>query len=369
MALLEKLKSDGPKRILALDGGGIRGAITLGFLERIEQILRACHQKEDLKLCDYFDLIGGTSTGAIIASALAIGKEAKEIKQMYLDLGGKVFGKKKWKKWEALFDAKPLKKELTRIFGDMILGDHKIETGLCIITKRADTRSTWPLINHPEGKYYEKNKGILLRDAVRASTAAPVFFVPEKFDVGHGEFGAFVDGGVSMANNPALQLFLVATLKGFPFHWKTGQDKLLLVSVGTGVWQQRDNVDDVAGAKAWDWAIEVPSMLMADASWQNQQLLQCLSSTPTPWKIDREVGDMSADLLTPEPILSYLRYDVRLEVNSLQELELAELVPKLKSLREMSRAENRDDLARIGEIAAERQVRDGHFPQVFNLPK
>ena len=367
MTLLERLTSDGPKRILALDGGGIRGAIILGFLERIEQVLRTRHQKEGLRLCDYFDLIGGTSTGAIIASAIAVGKGAKEIKQMYLDLGGKVFGKKKWKKWEALFDTKPLKNELEKVLGNKILGDESIKTGLCIVAKRADTRSTWPLINHPNGKYYEKNKGILLRDAVRASTAAPVFFVPEKFDVGHGEFGAFVDGGVSMANNPALQLFLVATLKGFHFHWKTGQDRLLLVSVGTGVWQQRDNVDDVAGAKAWDWAVEVPSMLMEDASWQNQLLLQYLSNTPTPWEIDREIGDLASDLLTPEPALSYLRYNARLEVNELQELGLADLVPKLESLREMSKAENRYDLAKIGEKAAERQVRDEHFPIAFDL--
>jgi patatin-like phospholipase len=50
----------GPKRLLALDGGGIRGAITLGFLEQMERLRRARHKREDLDLCDYFDLIGGT---------------------------------------------------------------------------------------------------------------------------------------------------------------------------------------------------------------------------------------------------------------------------------------------------------------------
>lgn len=364
---MERLTSDGPKRILALDGGGIRGALTLGFLERIELILRNRHQRADLKLCDYFDLIGGTSTGAIIASGLAIGMGAAEIKQMYLDLGSKVFGKKKWKKWEAFFDAEPLKEELKSVFADRTLSDPSIKTGLCIIAKRADTGSTWPLINHPHGKYYPKNKSILLRDAVRASTAAPVYFVPEKFDVGHGEIGAFVDGGVSMANNPALQLFLVATLKGFPFRWPIGENRLLLVSVGTGVRRRRDNVDDVAEAKAWDWAREIPSMLMEDADWQNQLLLQYLSRTPTPWEIDREIGDLASDLLTPEPALSYIRYNVWLETHGLQELGLAELVPKLESLRDMSAADNRYDLARVGEKSAELQVRDEHFPDPFNL--
>lgn len=368
MTIKERITAEGPKRILALDGGGIRGALTLGFLERIEQILRVHHQDSNLKLCEYFDLIGGTSTGAIIAGALAIGKEVREIKDMYLDLGGKVFGKKKWKKWVAFFDEKPLEKELEKVFGDITLGDSSIKTGLCIITKRADTRSIWPLINNPDGKYFEKNKGILLRDALRASAAAPVFFMPEEFEVGEGEIGAFVDGGVSMANNPSLQLFLVATLKGFNFRWQTGKDRLLLVSVGTGTWQQRDSVEDVLNHKLWNWAKEVPSMLMEDASWHNQLLLQYLSNTPTSWKIDREIGDLSSDLLAPEPVLSYLRYNVRLEANNLQELGMARLVPKLKSLREMSAAQNRDDLAKIGEKAAEKQVREEHFPEIFKRP-
>ena len=74
MKLSERLTAQGPKRILALDGGGIRGALTLWYLGEIEQILRDRHKRPDLVLCDYFDFIGGTSTGAIIAAALAIEK-------------------------------------------------------------------------------------------------------------------------------------------------------------------------------------------------------------------------------------------------------------------------------------------------------
>ena len=365
MALLDRLEAPGPKRMLALDGGGIRGAITLGYLERIESILRERHRRDDLKLSDYFDLIGGTSTGAIIAGALAIGMTAAEIKEMYLTLGGAVFGKKKWKKWEALFSAEPLKRELRGVFGDRSLGDETIETGLCVVAKRADTRSTWPLINHPKARYYGKNRQIPLREAIRASTAAPVYFVPEKFDVGEGEIGAFVDGGVSMANNPALQLFLIATLEGFPFRWNTGENELLLVSVGTGVWTQREAWEKVIDDKLWDWASQVPSMLMDDASWQNQLILQCLSRSKTPWEIDRE--SLAGTLLTPEPLLTYLRYNARLEEDALQELGLGELAPKAAALREMSDAANRFDLAEIGTRAAERQISPDHLPKAFDL--
>ena len=367
MELLERLSAPGPKRILALDGGGIRGAMTVGFLERIEEILRDRHGDPNLRLCDYFDLIGGTSTGAIIASGLAIGMNASDIKQMYIELGGKVFGRKSWKKWKSIFASGPLQDELERVFGDMTLGDPGIETGLCVVTKRADTGSTWPLYNHPGGTFYLQNKDMLLRQVVRASAAAPVFFVPELVDVGLGEMAAFVDGGVSMANNPALQLFLLAVLKGYPFRWRTGEDNLMVVSVGTGTWPRRDRPEVVVNGKLWDSALQVPSMLMDDASWQNQLLLQDLSRTKTAWHIDSEVGDLDDDQITAEPVLTYLRYNVRLVPEGLAELGLEHLAPKVGQLREMSAAASRFDLATVGEAAAARQVSPDHFPPAFDL--
>jgi quercetin dioxygenase-like cupin family protein len=64
---------------------------------------------------------------------------------MYLELGGKVFEKRTWRRWEALFEARPLDQELAAMFGERTLGDRTLTTGLCIVTKRADTGSTWPL--------------------------------------------------------------------------------------------------------------------------------------------------------------------------------------------------------------------------------
>lgn len=369
MSLIERLSATGPKRILSLDGGGIRGALTLGLLAKIENILRARHANPNLRLCDYFDLIGGTSTGAIIAAGLSIGMDTSEISRMYLELGGKIF-RRQLRSWRAFFNPKQLESQLEHIFGDRQLGDASIQTGLCIVTKRADTGSTWPLINHPSARYNGENSQILLRNAVRASTAAPTYFIPVKFDVGKREIGAFVDGGVSMANNPALLLFLVATLEGFRFQWPVGEDKLLLVSVGTGHWRNRQDADRVVNSRLWNWAREVPTMLMNDASLHNQLILQYLSHTPTPVKIDSEIGFLSSDLLTHEPALSYLRYDVALDSEGLTKLGLPELSPKkLAKLRKMERAKSRFDLVKIGERAAEDQIKEEHFPAVFDLPE
>ena len=78
----------GPKRILALDGGGLRGVLTLGMLREIETLLRARHGDDpDFRLCDYFDLIAGTSTGAIIAAALSLGMSVDEVHGHYMQAG------------------------------------------------------------------------------------------------------------------------------------------------------------------------------------------------------------------------------------------------------------------------------------------
>ncbi len=385
--LLARLTAPGPKRMLALDGGGIRGAVSLGFIERIETLLRERHNNPDLLLCDYFDLIGGTSTGAIIATLLATGRSSSELIEMYTSLGGKIFGDKYsllqiGSKMKASYDDKPLQEELKKLFGEIRLGDDAIKTGLNINAKRADTFSTWSMINHPNAKYYEPqeagelgNKDYLLREVVRASTAAPTYFLPQTINIGNRE-ATFIDGGVSMANNPALQLFLLATLKGFPFHWQTGADKLMLVSIGTGTYTKVVNAKKVADNNMLEWASTVPDMLMDDATYQNQLLLQYLSQSPTAIEIDSEVGDLHDDVLTGKPALHYLRYQAYLEQPKTLPDGTQEDKPHLPfddktilKLREMDKAEMVEQLLQVGRIYAQKTVEAGHFPVAFDLKR
>lgn len=383
--LLHRLTAPGPKRILGIDGGGIRGAIALGFIERIESLLRERHNNPSLLLCDYFDLIGGTSTGAIIATLLATGRSSAEMIDLYKSLGGKIFGDKYslfqiGNKLKASYDDKPLQEELRKLFGDIRLGDAAIRTGLNINAKRADTFSTWALINHPKAKYYEPqkegelgNKDYLLREVVRASTAAPTYFLPQMINIGDRE-AAFIDGGVSMANNPAMQLFLIATLKGFPFQWPIGADRLLLTSIGTGTYTKRVDATKIADNNMLDWAATVPDMLMTDASDHNQLLLQFLSQSPTAIEIDSEIGDLHNDVLTGKPALHYLRYQAYLEQPRTLPSGEQEDKPHLPfdektilKMREMDKAEMVDALLQVGRIYAQKKVEAGHFPEVFDL--
>ncbi|GMO60154.1 hypothetical protein BwSF12_77560 [Bradyrhizobium ottawaense] len=372
--VLKRLQAPGPKRILALDGGGIRGVLTVGFLKRIESTLRNRYSRPEMVLSDYFDLIGGTSTGAIIAAALAIGMSADEVQKIYLEFGGEVFndrsdeiGLPRLGLLRGRYSAEPLRRKLAEYFEDRTLGDESVKTGLCVVTKRADTNSTWPFHNHPNGKYFAVNRNLLLRRVIRASTAAPTYFDPEEIDVGQGLRGAFVDGGVSLHNNPSLLLLLIATLNGFPFRWPTGERNLLLVSIGTGYWDEAQTFREVMGSKLWNWASSVPSMLMDDANWLNQMMLQYMSNSPTRLSIDDEIGGLDTDFLGGAPSLTYLRYNVRLERQPMIELGLSSLADKAESLREMSAAENRADLDIIGQAAAASYVQEDHFCGEFDV--
>src|ERR1700734_1626244 len=116
------LFAPGPKRILAIDGGGVRGVVALAFLERIERILESQYGRP-IRLCDWFDLIGGTSTGAIIASALALGYRAADVRKFYHALGPRVFRRSFWRVMGLMskFDRQNLISELGDILGHRML--------------------------------------------------------------------------------------------------------------------------------------------------------------------------------------------------------------------------------------------------------
>lgn len=371
-ALLQRFNAPGPKRILSLDGGGVRGILSLGFLEKLEAQLRKRHDNPELLLCEYFDLIGGTSTGSIIATGLAMGMSASELKKYYFEMADNIFGKKKniinyISKGER-YDIKPLRTALKSVIGDTKLGDpERLKTGLCIVTKRADTFSTWPFINHPDGKFYKQNKDLDLWKIVRASSAAPTYFLPINLDLGDGEEGAFIDGGISMANNPSLTLLMIATLRGFPFHWPMGPDNLLMVSVGTGLLVQKYAQTDFKKMSLLGWAGMLPDYFMTDANYYNQLLMQILSDSPTAKNIDSEVGDLKYDSLNGRHALSYLRYDVNFDQESLNDLGFDYSVKKIREVSAMDNSRNIEVLASIGEKAAEKQVKGRHLPKVFDL--
>lgn len=367
----------GPKRILALDGGGLRGVLTLGMLREIERLLRERHGNPDLRLGDHFDLIAGTSTGAIIAAALSLGMSVDEVHGHYMALGKLVFKRSllRWGALRAKFDADLVKEALVGVLGERRLDSPDFRTGLLIVTKRLDTGSAWPLTNNPAARYFNAgkspstipNREYPLWQVVRASTAAPYFFDPESIQIGHAVDGLqpvrgdFVDGGVSPGNNPALMALMTATMEGYRFGWRTGEDQLEIVSVGTGKANAEVGHAGVVGSTAAIHAVLSLKALMEDCADQVEAVMQWLSSSPTARPIDREMGACTPPL-GGQALFRYLRYNVLLQPAWCAEHLGESLDAKaLKALEAMDEPDNIPELDRLGRLAGTRLVRAEHF--------
>lgn len=372
------LHGPGPKRILALDGGGLRGILTLGYLARIEELLDARFAAVGrFRLAHYFDLIAGTSTGAIIAAALARGLSVAEIREHYLQMGHLVFGGKQWfsRVVRDKYAKEPLEALLKDVLGaDTKIGDSALLTGLLIVTKRCDTGSPWPIGNNPSSKYFSaplgaswlSNGDYPLWQVVRASTAAPTYFEPEFISIGtteNAQTGRFVDGGVSPHNNPSLQAFMYATLRGYGLAWPTGENQLLVVSVGTGAARadiEKSSVSAVNGVNALEG-------LLTDNAALVETMMQWMSNSPTARVIDGEIGNLAGDVLGGSPQFTYLRYNVELTEQGLAQVRPGITSELLARLPEMDSVANLQILQEIGDSAAAHQIEPGHFDRSFDL--
>ncbi len=376
----EHLFGPGPKRILALDGGGVRGIISLAFLERIEALLaaRAGQNGSPFRLGDYFDLIGGTSTGSLIATGLALGFSVGELIAMYLTLARQGFRGARWHGGILIpkFRTRPLVDLLKRQIGETTLGSERLLTGLAIVAKRLDTGSVWVFHNNPRAPYFDPaerdpqavpNRDLPLVNLVRASTAAPTFFAPERIEVARGVSGVFVDGGVSPHNNPSLLLLMLAGIEGYGYRWPLGDENLLLCSVGTGEQPVAHDPSALTAATSATVALHALTSTMNDCKWLNQALLQWIGVCPTLWPIDSEIGNLAHDRFGGGAFLHYLRYDLLLERRWLDRtLGLAATDRELAALAQMDRPEQVERLLELGRAAAAVQVKETHFPTRFD---
>jgi hypothetical protein len=352
------------------------------MLREVESTLRKQHGgDENFRLCDYFDLIAGTSTGAIIAAALSLGMAVDEVHAHYLDLGKFVFKRSllRWGALRAKFDKDKVRQALMGVLGDRHLDSKDFRTGLLVMTKRLDTGSGWPITNNPKAKYFKAgtkattipNADYPLWQVVRASTAAPYFFDPETMTIGRSDAelkavtGDFVDGGVSPSNNPSLQALMTATMEGYRLGWKTGEQDLLVVSVGTGKADPAAGHANLIEGTAALHAVLSLKALMEDCADQVEAVMQWLSRSPTARRIDREM-DKAQPALSGQAVCSYLRYNVLLEPDWCKD-QLGETftAEALKSLEAMDQPENIPELDRIGRLAGRKLVKEEHFSSVF----
>jgi uncharacterized protein len=389
------IDAQGPKKLLSIDGGGIRGLIAIEFLAKIEALLREKFGRGDLVLADYFDYVAGTSTGAIVSALIAMGHPMGEIRDFYLEGARLMFepanlfqrlARKSTGPFAlfcgligvlamnpAIFTPNALSKAIIEICGeDTMLGSERLRTLLMIVMRNASTDSPWWISNNPRAKYNVvgtasdgtkySNLDIPLWKLIRASTAAPVFFPPEEIHVpGNARPFIFQDGGVTVHNNPAFHLFLMATLPEYRLGWLVGEENLLLVSVGTGLCESEDLNLKIHQMKLLYNVQALPAALMRSAT--NEQDLLCrVFGKLRPWcdlpEWDSEIGNLVGnDSPVKEKFFTYLRYNVELSEHGLARLglfDISKTPPGIdpKAIQPLDETQHVDELRAVGAAAA-----------------
>ncbi len=366
------------RRLLALDGGGIRGIITLEILTELERQLAArSPDPAAFRLCDYFDYVAGTSTGAIIAAGIARGLTCREMLDIYLKQGDQIFDKAFiLHRIRNFYKAEPVAEILKQRLGSAsTLEPEHLRTLLLVVTHNVTTDSPWPVSSNPLAKYNDLdrpdcNLRIPLWQVVRASTAAPVYFPPEvlNWDRNDPEKAfVFVDGGMTPYNNPAFVLYRMATAPEYRLGWDVGEDKLLVVSVGTGAAPSGGPDVDDSHRNLFSNIAAIPGGLMYamlnDQDINCRTVGRCTFGAP----IDREVGDMiprNADgTLVPLSrnlgrAFLYARYNAELSPEGLAAMGLSDIRPK--DVQQLDSVEHVDKLSRIGQAVA-KQVSLAHL--------
>jgi len=227
-------------RILSIDGGGIRGIIPGQILISLEEKLKSKSGDSNARIGDYFDLVAGTSTGAILCAAYVCpdnkGKpkySAKEAVNFYLEDGDEIFDVGFWRTVGTLggntdekYSADELERILENAFGEVKLSELLKPT--CLVSY--DVKQRIPVI-FKQHTAVAKQRDFLVRDALRGSTAAPTYFeaariyslppLKQKF--------VLVDGGM-VANDPTL----CAYSEAIKFDSVKGIKDMVIVSLGTG---------------------------------------------------------------------------------------------------------------------------------------
>ncbi|HBC3930629.1 TPA: patatin-like phospholipase family protein [Vibrio parahaemolyticus] len=229
-------------RILALDGGGLRGTFTAAVLAKWDDMLKAGGGND---LIAHFDLVAGTSTGAILAIGLAMGLTPREILEFYKENGPQIFPKdRKLRHWlKSKHDSATLRGLLTDVFGDKTL-EADSRCRLVIPTVRAKHGQA-ESISTPHSPDRTAFRGISAVDAALASSAAPTYFDEVTID-GPVALETFLDGGV-WANNPILPALAEAVR-----YLKIPLDRIDVLSIGT-LSSESDFTEQLGKGKA-GWA-------------------------------------------------------------------------------------------------------------------
>jgi hypothetical protein len=270
-----------------------------------------------------------------------------------------------------------LQAKLQSTFGTANLMPENLFCLLLVVTRNSTTDSPWPVSSNPEARYNDPkrpdcNLRVPLWKIVRASTAAPIFFPPETVawdPTDQRKTFTFVDGGITPYNNPAFLLYRMATHPSYQLCWPQGERNLQLVSVGTGAADNPSFKNSLIPGSLK----ELPGTLMYGIQVEQDINCRTLGRCTYGDVIDREIRDLTCRdinepcsyndwLSAPHIPLSrdlgraflYTRYNADLSQSAIDTLGLSGI--QAKKVQKMDAVDQIDNLIRIGQASAEKQV-------------
>ncbi len=230
--------------MLCIDGGGIRGVFAVAILQAIEEECK-------YQISDLFDVVAGTSTGAIIATSVVLRKRMSEVMDSYQLFGKKIFVRQaKVGLFKSIYSDHYLRRFFRKAFGERALADIKKP----LLIPAVDVTNGKPFIHRSNYGHTENDDlSIKLWDAVLSSCSAPVFFPPNNINNQY----LSIDGGL-WANNPSLVCVTEAL-----HQLKRDISEIEIFSIGTGLQHIDFSIgkDKYWGAKHW-LPFHFPSMKM-----------------------------------------------------------------------------------------------------------
>jgi patatin-like phospholipase/acyl hydrolase len=267
------------KRVLAIDGGGIRGIIPA-------ILCRAFEKWSGKRICELFDLVAGTSTGGILALGFTVppdGLDADKLVSLYESHGHTIFGTPRhWlgRLKSPKYAPTGLERVLKEYFGDSLLSQaigEVLVTSYDIERRRPRVLKRWRAMA-------DHTQDCLIREACRATSAAPTYFPPAR--VGGR---ALIDGGI-YSNNPAALAFAEAK-RCWP------EEYILVVSLGTGSLQKPILFDDANGWGLAGWAVPLLDCVFDGTSDLTHYIMQYTLANQSYWRFQCMLGDGASERL------------------------------------------------------------------------
>jgi len=295
------------KRILTIDGGGIRGIIPAQVLVALEQKLKQHSGNDNARIADYFDLIAGTSTGGILTCIFLCPEQgadrprfsAQQAVDLYIQNGDRIFDIPLWHRMRTgggLLDEKHpsdgLQAVLSEYLGDLCLSDLLRP---CLITAY-DIRNRRAMFFTQHDARQAASHDFALSDVCRATSAAPTYFEAAKIASKMEVDFPLIDGGV-FANNPTMCAYAEARKL-----FGVGAAEMAILSLGTGVDRKSYPYED---AKDWGlagWIKPVIDIMMSGigetVDYQVRQIFDSVERPQQYLRINVELVRLPADAST-----------------------------------------------------------------------